>query len=299
LRAIQQLLEQLINKPASDFWQGDFYVVAVVSAAISLFGVYTIIHEFSNDRIDEKCQINLLKDLVRHLYRNKVCTLAMQAKYNVAVANAEGCYPSEEHYRKQQLLPEDIHIERYNHHADIYDKLHDLEMKLRNYNTEIEVAEMHMSNPNVDAETKKRDFETLDFKTGFLTVKISEVLSIIESSKGWFGDTRYRIRCFLQKYKLIKPFDSLPTIRKIIKDCFDENLKNNKRENCQWGDEYLEELSHLRKDERTRDNYFTEVFKTAELEADDFANMLSQDLLIECGRNIKGEEKIHIIQPLT
>jgi len=281
LQSILQTVQEIANKPEPDFMHGDAYFYAVISFVVSLFsliisffGLFAIYRELREDKIMEKCQINLLHDLVRHLYRNKICTVAMRAKYNAMTAAGGQGYPSEEHYKKLQLLPEDIHLERYNRDSDIYGKLHELEMQLRNYNTEIEVAERHMTDPLVDSETEQRDFDTLDFKTGYLTMKIADMLSTIDKGKT----------------------DVMSSVRKEISEKAERNLKENPREKCKWGDEYAEELSRLRENERERDLYFTRIYKSDPEAADQFAEMLTQDLLIECGLNQKGEEKIHIIR---
>lgn len=268
--ATNMLMTQLWH----DFWCGDFFVFTVFSTLFSALTVITIYSEFKKDRIDEKCQINLLKDLIRHLYRNKVCTIAMRAKYNAMAAEGGEGYPSEEHYKKLQLLPDDIHLERYNHNSTIYGKLHELEMLLRNYNAEIEVAERHMTDPLIDSATEQRDFDTLDFKTGYLTTKIADVLSVIKKGK----------------------ISVMPIVREIIKEKAKKNIAENPRDKCEWGDKYAEPLNRLREGERTRDWYFTHVFESAPEEADAFARLLTDDLLIECGTNQKGEEKIHIIR---
>lgn len=269
---IRTLVQQTVDNTSYSFW-GDACVIAILSFLVSLIGLMGLWREIRRNRIDEKCQIKLLNDLIRHLYRNKICTVAMRAKYNALIKSGGKGYPSEEHYRKLQLLPEDIHLERYNHNADIYDQLHRLELGLRNYNSEIEVAERHMTDPAMDEQTIQRDFDTLEFKTGKLTADIAEVLNLIKKSQ-----------------------DGKMTVRRLITACSTDNQDNNPREQCEWGDEYAEELSLLRKNELTGDKYFTTIFTQESGTLADFKRIYTNDLLIECGKNIKGEEKIHIIK---
>lgn len=269
---IRNLVQQTVENTSYSFW-GDACVIAIVSCIVSFIGLYGLWREIRRNRIDEKCQLKLFNDLIRHLYRNKICTVAMRAKYNALIKSGGKGYPSEEHYRKQQLLPEDIHLERYNHNADIYDELHKLELRLRNYNSEIEVAERHMTDPAMDEKTKQRDFDTLEFKTGMLTSEIAEVLNLIDKER-----------------------NGVETVRELISSCSERNQKHYPRELCKWGDEYKGELDSLRKNELTDDEYFTRIFTQESATVDNFKRIYTNDLLIECGENEKGEEKIHIIK---
>lgn len=278
LEAIRDFSERTAVNTESNFWGDDVCLIAVISLIISGLTIYTIWSEFSKTRIDKKCQQELFHDLIRHLYRNKLCTVAMRAKYNKIIGTDGEGYPSEEHYKKLQLLPEDIHLERYNRNADIYHSLHELELLLRNYNTEIEVAERHMTDVRIDQATKQRDFDTLDFKTGYLTYAISRVLDKIE-----------------------KDNDAIVTIQGIIEESHMKNVENNPREKCHWGDEFAANIAELRKEEIEDDFYFRKIFTPETGAAERFKKILDTDLLIECGKNTKGEEKIHIIRlmPVT
>lgn len=306
LQEIKTLLEQLVAEGETGFLTGDFYFCAFFSMLISLLTVYAIFNEFKKTRIDETSQINLLRDLVRHLYRNKICTMTMRAKYYSMRKEGKQCYPSEEHIKKLQLLPDDIHLERYNRQGDIYDKLHELELQLRNYNAEIEVAEYHIVNPNIDEVTKHRDFETLDLKTGMLTNSIKNVLFLIRQRDGFCGS----MCSWFYKKILRRPRFSMLTIvediSSVIQKSHEGNKDRNSRELCAWGDEYADELALLRKDETTRDKYFTDVFMTGVKSKEmhdkeksfvrSFSDAYTEDLLIECGKNRYGEERIHIIE---
>lgn len=318
LQAIKHDVDLLLESNQHDFWGGDFYMVAVISLGVSIIGLLAIYFELRNNLIDEECQLKLLSDLIRHLYRNKICTVAMRAKYNYEKKKDKRIYPSEEHYRKLQLLPDDIHLDRYNHDSQIYDKLHELELLLRNYNTEIEVAECHMKDPNIDNATKQRDFDTLDFKTGHLTKAIVNVMYMILKKTWTLGWIRQYIKqkksswlrlipSFLHRLTHFSNRIGMDQVEEyaysIIEKCHNGNLEQNQRTLCKWGDKYADELQRLRQGEDKRDKYFTNVFKSGKEFTDREKQMITcfsafygEDLLIECGQNQKGEERIHIIQ---
>ena len=255
-----------------DFLKDGVSLIALISLALSFLTIVTLYFEFRNDRLAAACQKLVFKDLIRHLYRNKICTLAMRVKYyDCKKKNNDFIgYPSEEHYRKLQLMPEDLHLESYNRNAKLYHKFHELDLLLRNYNTEIEVAEGHIKSPNIDDETKQRDFATLDFKTGYLTVRIYEVL-----------------------VQLLTKEDVKETIKGIIQNSHISNMEKFGNQEL-WGMQYEDDVKAVLAKSEKGDSYFEKFFDTDE-SAKEFRQWLTKDLLTECGLNKKQEEKIHII----
>jgi len=122
--------------------------------------------QYNTRKLDQEAQKSLLLDLLRHLYRNMVVTLTMEVKMKAEKFEA---YPSEEHLVKLKIPMENIHLEVFYGEEDKYTKMHDLYLKLRNYNTEIDIICRHFMDRTIDEETKQRDLDTLKFKCGFLS----------------------------------------------------------------------------------------------------------------------------------
>lgn len=140
-------------------------------ALIAAFGTLLTFQQIQitnkQQSIKKKFQLNILSDLIRHLYRNKVCICASHQKLEDFGFDTH--YPSEEHILKLKVLPEDLHFERFNNSPDHYDALHELELKFRNFNIEVDVALEHLKSQKMDRNVKIRDFETLEFKSQYLT----------------------------------------------------------------------------------------------------------------------------------
>lgn len=268
-------------------------IVSIIIAAIALiietvtwFGItgtkQSIIDEAEKNRVDKECQYRLFQDIIRHLYRNRVCTITMEIKMKVlAELNFEGqntyknYYPSEEHILKLKLLPSDIHLEEYYRDANTYQLLHEMELQLRNYNTEIDSAYIHLPSTTVPEETKKRDFDTLNFKTSFLTGKLIELMNIMWPEK-----------------------DNLYEAQSLIFNSQQNNYKNNKGSIMKDNNRAQYEKSiteRLESKKMSTDIYITKIFKTSSTR-EKFLEGLSMDLLIESGNNNRDEERIHIIK---
>lgn len=279
------LLGEIVNEARKietntrgDWFQDGINLIAIFSLLLAILSLYiayrslvytrktveSIENEADKDRIDNECQKELFRDIIRHLYRNKVCTLAMQAKLMKESWNG---YPSDEHFLKLQLLPSDIHLEQYYKDVKRFKRLHNIKLLLRNYNTEIEAAWKHIADKGIDKETKKRDFDTLNFKPGFLTYKIVEAMNYIWPSNDFWTDAE-----------------------NIIKDAYRNNIKDNDESKGNHWDRSFSLESFPKED---MDLYITNIFSGKET---DFKQMLETDVMIECGTNQKGEEKIYIIK---
>ena len=264
LHSIQSQVEKISSNQT--FLRDGFNLWAMLSLLVAIMTVIGI-DQMRSKNVDKATQYKLFIDMVRHLYRNKICTDTMLGKYLALKDSYPNCYPSEEHYMKLKLLPSDIHFEEYYKDSEKFHKMHEMELLLRNYNIEIDVALAHISNPDVSFDVKLHDFKTLDFKTGFLTKKILDLLNYLNPQK-----------------------NNLQMIQKTIIASHEENEKGNP---VSFHDSTI--LVHLdteRLREDLNDMYFSEIFE------DDkkmFKSMLNIDLAIEAGKNRKGENKINII----
>lgn len=149
------------------FWDAVAIIVAIGSLGFTIGTFVSQKRTQQNTRkLGQEAQKSLLLDLLRHFYRNMVVTLTMEIK--MKAENFEA-YPSEEHLVKLKIPMENIHLEVFYGEEDKYTKMHDLYLKLRNYNTEIDIICRHFMDRTIDAETKQRDLDTLKFKCGFLS----------------------------------------------------------------------------------------------------------------------------------
>ncbi len=142
-----------------------------------------------------RASLNVLEgqfnDLIRHLYRNLVCTLAFSQKILESASDETeeeekkiGQYPSEEHLLKLKILSEDaLHLEKYNNDPEIYQKMHELKLLFRNYDVEIDTTLMHLKNRNMKLDEVKNDLDTLVYKPLHLIEAIRSITGKIMAQK--------------------------------------------------------------------------------------------------------------------
>lgn len=286
-------LETIRSNTSLDFIEDGLNLIAIISIAIAAitffiefktwFGItgtkQSIINEAEKNRVDKECQYRLFQDIIRHLYRNKVCTMAMKIKTEIKSeedkknAQTRYYYPSEEHILKLKLLPSDIHLEEYYRDAETYQKLHEMELLLRNYNIEVDSAFMHIPNAEISKETKNRDYGTLNFKAGFLTERLIELMNKMWTDK-----------------------DNLHEAQTLIYESQQKTQEENAQNMMQGNDrkKYENEIANMISKEAESDEYTTYVFPD-NADKKRFIERFTKDILIECGKNKKDEEKIHII----
>ncbi|MDR2815276.1 MAG: hypothetical protein LBB62_01025 [Proteiniphilum sp.] len=153
-------------------------LLAVFAALGTVLTWQAIRRESKQQQIKRTFQSKILSDLIRHMYRNKVCICATHRK--LQEKGFDRYYPSEEHLLKLKLLPEDLRFDRFDNTPDFYDILHELELKFRNFNTEVDVSLEHLKQQNIEAKTKIRDLEVLEFKSQLLT---SDVINLMHTLK--------------------------------------------------------------------------------------------------------------------
>jgi hypothetical protein len=283
--AIQNYTGQTASHTERSFWLDQLCIIGVISMIASILTVLSII---TQERLTPWAYRALLYDLVRHLYRNKICTLSMWAKYNYYKKKGEEYYPSDEHYLKLQIPSTDIRSNQYNHRNGRRRKIHEIELLFRNYNLEVEVAMSHIKDDSVDETVKQNDFKNLFAKTGSLSMRIVDFLA---TGKFWFTPKR---RIYRKAFMMIKNSS--------------EDTANLNPNASLYGTTFQSEIEDLYQYDKDRANNVVALFESKPdpksapgtlSEVDQFYEYLKADTIIECGDNTPGEEKIHMIRKVN
>lgn len=174
-------------------------VIGIIALAVGIIGTWYGYRGFKESKRTAdnvmRASLNVLEgqfnDLIRHLYRNLVCTLAFSQKTLESVPNGAeedkkkiSQYPSEEHLLKLKILSEDaLRLEKYNNDPDIYQKMHELKLLFRNYDVEIDTTLMHLKNRNMKLSEVKNDLDTLVYKPLHLIEAIRSITGKIMAQK--------------------------------------------------------------------------------------------------------------------
>lgn len=272
------VMEGIRENTTASFLKDDFNIYVILSllaaiiSAVYAFTTYraqirtennTKMTEDNTRKLSMDAQRSLLNDLVRHLYRNLIITLAVRTKLDELSWDA---YPSEEHLIKLKIPLENIHLDVFYGRDAEYRAMHDLYLKMRNYNEEVDVALAHLSDPSIDRDTKMRDIGTLEFKASFLTERI---VKTVHEIWGEAPEVDGDILSALKSAHNTSAGGNIPV------------------------DGYSDKFRKLTED-RVANTAFADIFgkdRVAELTAG-----INEDVAIERMLNARGEEKIHMIR---
>lgn len=170
----------------SEFDEVSFWIAliaAILGGFTLLFTVLTYRSQRKTEKNTDKISIGVQKaqllDMIRHLYRNLICTIAMSEEYQERLdSSPRFCYPSEEHLLKLKFLPDDVlNTDSFVNNDNVVKAMHKLNLLVRNYDIEVDVTLQHIKDPKIDRNIIKRDFDTLTLKC---LMFINEILKIEE-----------------------------------------------------------------------------------------------------------------------
>lgn len=193
--------------------------LALIAAVATFLAVWSIRLDTKQNSINKVMQEQILKDLIRHFYRNLVVLGAIRLKLE---GQYSSYYPSEEHILKLKVLPEDVKIDRFTSTPEHYQILHMFELQLRNFDIEVDVAMVHLKNKNISHDVKLRDLDNLVFKCGHLSDFVLKLLKALQ-----FDFNSYEcVNVFLTKIHLdnVEGKEKNNNIEQIYKEK-DEELK--------------------------------------------------------------------------
>lgn len=281
--SIHQCVETILledRTPVSNFDLMGFIVSGIVALVVSIWALVVSIWSYkytkwtydeqkivakNTQQLNSKSQYGIMINLVRHLYRNFVVMWAITNKMRISDYKI---YPAEIHLQKAKVSLGDIHLELYAGNDDIYAKLNDLVLQLRNYNLELDAATAHFMRSDLKPEVKEYDIRTLLLKPGQLADQIVKALAV--AYKG--------------EYTLVE-------IRKDAIEKVVESHTGNIKYNA--GCEPWDRIGDFKPYDNKGNKYFETIFKDRE---DEFLEMLNEDAKIECGKNKEGEFKLLFIE---
>lgn len=161
---------------SSDFVKDDFNLYGIIALIVAVFSlviaIITWIAQYKTEKhtknVPIKDQREKFKDLSRHEYRNLCCALASAIKFfdqtNGTEKNRMG-YPSESNLQKLKVEPEDIVLSI---DSDVAAMIVEMQLLLRNYNIEIDVASQHLAKKNISDTAIHQDYDNILFKPLYL-----------------------------------------------------------------------------------------------------------------------------------
>lgn len=306
-----------------DKWDWVAMIVGVVSLAVSVLVFRSQTKtEMNTAKVSKDTQVGLLIDYIRHFYANLVVVNAIKIKMG---DEFDTQYPSQEHILKLAIDYEALHPEAFFRHKDEYNTIHDLLLLVRNFNIEVDVANLHLSSQDVATVAKRRDLNTLMIKPSILCDRFYDAIYEIDGmpKPGKIGSWIFRhcvkpapwkVRYWLirncirpvRKRIHAKSISSMEANRALIRDTLiKEMLKRDKsipvdlrklakKKTVTPNDlhRFEEALKDIHVYYRENDNFAKLIFKK---ETSLYHYLLNHNISIELGFNASGTPKIAIL----
>ena len=159
-------VESIKSNTTFDFETNGWSLHSIMMLLLTLFTlIFTIINFSAQFQVEKQtknasvpAQIGALEDLLRHLYRNSICTGAIlynfkkqkitekaPKSHKKKASESYERYPSEANMLKLQTAPETYVLTIDVIDDDVYKKMSELRKLLQNYNCEIEIARRHQT----------------------------------------------------------------------------------------------------------------------------------------------------------
>ena len=169
--------------------------IAFLAFITTLVSVTFMIQTYRNTKslrsITQKEKI--LKELIRHLYRNKVVVTAIIRELRDNVDK----FPSEEHLLKIQFSEDALYMSKFSDFFKNFAELHHLEIRFRNFNIEAGVALEHLKNRSLSIEIKEKDLKSLSSKIDGLANEIFKLLIKDKDSQAKTDMEKLKIKQYL------------------------------------------------------------------------------------------------------
>ena len=144
---IQDLSEKLssiaTNTDSFSTWfTGLFTILSFVATLVTIGGIIALIADYIRKRMSTRKQISIILDLMRHFMEN-------DAIIEVIVQEKSGRrYPIEGTLSRFATLDTDTDIGKLSVSADQYERLHNLSLSIRNYNSIVTYVDKHITDPS-------------------------------------------------------------------------------------------------------------------------------------------------------
>lgn len=173
------LLKHYSEPTILDYWVS---IASIVSCILAFSIFFTFINHARKNRISKKCQKALFDDFLRHMYRNKVAIEASMRMWKEK--GIDKVYPSEAVFLKCQFLPEDLNFSRFANGDRYLNRMHEIELHLRNYNIVCTVAAKHIREYQQVTEMVIQLYSRADQIT-LMAIQLADKLHVGPLSCGW------------------------------------------------------------------------------------------------------------------
>lgn len=166
LATVEQKLEHLgehieVICHNTDIWSWPTWGVTVLTICASIAtitGIWAIFSVIKQRNISKEWQRKIALDLIRHFMVNNAIVEVLRVK----MAGPKNTYhPQEGVLTRFCTLESDVELSRFSINEDNYEKIHELSLKIRNYNIFVALADKHFCDLTYPREAKMEELKVI------------------------------------------------------------------------------------------------------------------------------------------
>ena len=120
-------------------------VLAIIASVVTIFGIVGLLVEYRERRVSKECQKRIILDLIRHMMVNNAIIEVVKSK----VAANSSYRPQRGVFERFATLDSDVDLGRFSVNENNYEIIHNLSLKIRNYNSVVCVLDEYARNPSI------------------------------------------------------------------------------------------------------------------------------------------------------
>lgn len=168
-------------------------ILSIVASVVTIIGLLALFLDISKRNISKKTQKKIIIDLLRHFMVNNAILESIWRHRK----NKKPQIPIEGTLCRFAALEDDTDIGRFSVKAKYYEKLHNICLSLRNYNSVVCMADKHLHDSNYPQKTLDKELESIFERSIYLTKRLLELsqdvhcFKITEASFAKYVESRY------------------------------------------------------------------------------------------------------------
>ena len=147
LSFIMKSLESINENTYSyaDFPSGLETVLTIIASLVTIAGAFLLGYEYYRRQVSKKCQKRIILDLIRHLMVNNAIIEVIKGK----LTGNPYYKPQRGVFERFATLESDVDLGRFSVNAKNYEIIHNLSLKIRNYNSVVCILDENFRNTNI------------------------------------------------------------------------------------------------------------------------------------------------------
>lgn len=155
----------------SNLWSSLISIISIFASLVTIFGIISLRGEMRKKRANYEFRKRIILDLIRHMMVNNSILEVIRYKREID----KNFKPTEGILQRFATLESDIELGRFSMSADNYELIHNLSLKIRNYNSVVKNADKHIHNQDTPFDTISKELDDIFYRGVEISIKLLDI----------------------------------------------------------------------------------------------------------------------------